>query len=223
MVPALKSFLGQVILSMDFPEITSRKGWVVPEGSGSAINVFGHGGALLVYASTVSYLVYRVGGFYRAGALKQILGRTIQSGVPTSLGIVSMVGFALIMDHCGMIYLLAEGVSRTFGSVYPFFAPWIGLLGAFMTGSNTNSNVVFGVLQQQTAELTGLGAAVILAAQTTGGALGSMIAPAKILVGCSTIGLAGKEGPVLRATLKYGLIITAFFGVFTMLVVRLSQ
>jgi lactate permease len=64
-----------------------------------------------------------------------------------------------------------------------------------------------------------LSAAVILAAQTTGGALGSMIAPAKILVGCSTIGLAGREGPVLRATLKYGLVITAFFGVFTMLAV----
>ncbi|MCF8080330.1 MAG: L-lactate permease [Desulfobacterales bacterium] len=219
MIPALKSFLGQIKLSMAFPEITSLKGWVVPAGSGTAINVFGHGGALLVYASAVSYLVYRAGGFYQTGAWKQILGQTVKNGVPTSLGIVSMVGFALIMDHCGMIYLLAEGISRAFGSVYPFFAPWIGLLGAFMTGSNTNSNVVFGVLQQQTAELTGLSAAVILAAQTTGGALGSMIAPAKILVGCSTIGLAGKEGPVLRATLKYGLIITAFFGVFTMLAV----
>jgi len=219
MIPALKSFLGQVKLSMSFPEITSLKGWVVPAGSGTAINVFGHGGALLVYASAVSYLVYRAGGFYQVGAWKQIMGKTVKSGVPTSLGIVSMVGFALIMDHCGMIYLLAEGISRAFGSVYPFFAPWIGLLGAFMTGSNTNSNVVFGVLQQQTAELTGLSAAVILAAQTTGGALGSMIAPAKILVGCSTIGLAGREGPVLRATLKYGLVITAFFGVFTMLAV----
>jgi lactate permease len=148
MAPALKGFLGQVKLSVFFPEIVSRTGWVVPAGSGSAINVFGHGGALLVYASAVSYLVYRAGGFYQTGALKQILGRTVKSGVPTSLGIVSMVGFALIMDHCGMIYLLAEGISRAFGSVYPFFAPWIGLLGAFMTGSNTNSNVVFGVLQQ---------------------------------------------------------------------------
>lgn len=219
MIPALKSFLGQVNLSLFFPEITSRTGWVVPAGNGNGINVFGHGGALLGYASVISYLVYRAKGFYGAGALGQILVKTVKSGVPTSLGIVSMVCFALIMDHCGMIYLLAEGISRAFGSVYPFFAPWIGLLGAFMTGSNTNSNVVFGVLQQQTAELAGLSAAIILAAQTTGGALGSMIAPAKILVGCSTVGLSGKEGPVLQATLKYGLIITAFFGVFTMLAV----
>ncbi len=84
-----------------------------------------------------------------------------------------------------------------------------------MTGSNTNSNVVFGVLQQETAQLAGLSAALILAAQTTGGALGSMIAPAKILVGCSTVGLSGKEGPVLKITLRYGLVITGIIGIIT--------
>ncbi|NLF78839.1 MAG: L-lactate permease, partial [Chloroflexi bacterium] len=45
------------------------------------------------------------------------------------------------------------------------------------------------------------------ASQTTGGALGSMIAPAKIIVGCSTVGLQGRDGDVLRVTLPYGLAI----------------
>jgi lactate permease len=217
MFAPLRHFLGQVKLSLSFPEITSRTGWVVPAGPGKAINIFGHGGALLGYASIISYLVYAAKGYYSRGAFKRIISNSIKSGVPTSLGIVSMVCFAMIMDHCGMIYLLAEGISRVFGSLYPFFSTWIGLLGAFMTGSNTNSNVVFGVLQKQTAELAGLSTAIILAAQTTGGALGSMIAPAKILVGCSTVGLSGKEGPVLKATLRYGLLITALIGLFTML------
>ena len=44
-----------------------------------------------------------------------------------------------------------------------------------------------------------------------------MIAPAKILVGCSTVGLSGKEGPVLKATLQYGLLITGIVGIVTML------
>jgi lactate permease len=214
----LREFLGQVKLSLVFPEITSHTGWVVAAGKGKAINIFGHGGALLGYASIISYLVYTAKGYYTRGSLKRIVSNSVKSGVPTSLGIVSMVCFAMIMDHCGMIYLLAEGISRLFGGLYPFFSTWIGLLGAFMTGSNTNSNVVFGVLQQQTAELAGLSAALILAAQTTGGALGSMIAPAKILVGCSTVGLSGKEAPVLRATLRYGLLITALMGLLTMLV-----
>jgi lactate permease len=45
-----------------------------------------------------------------------------------------------------------------------------------------------------------------------------MIAPAKILVGCSTVGLAGKEGPVLKKTLRYGLVITGIIGIITALV-----
>jgi lactate permease len=223
MVPSVKAWLGQVKLSMMFPEITSNSGWVVPAGPGKSISVFGHGGALLAYASVLSYIVYAAKGFYQPDAWRVIIKQTVKSGVPTSLGIVSMVCFAMIMDQCGMIYMLAEGISKVFGAAYPFFAPWIGLLGAFMTGSNTNSNVVFGVLQQQTAQLAGISAAIILAAQTTGGALGSMIAPAKIIVGCSTVGLAGKEGPVLRATMAYGLIITAIIGLATLLAVLLGM
>ncbi len=217
MIPSVKAFLGQVKLTFIFPEIVSLKGWVIKAGKGQAINIFGHGGALLLYSSIISFLVYRSKGFYKPHALRAILQETVKSGVPTSLGIVSMVCFAMIMDHCQMIYILAEGISRAFGSIYPLVSPWIGLLGAFMTGSNTNSNVVFGVLQQETAQLAGLSAALMLAAQTTGGALGSMIAPAKILVGCSTVGLSGKEGPVLKATLRYGLVITGIIGIITML------
>ena len=215
MIPFVKEFIGQVKLTFFFPEIISLKGWMVEAGKGKAINIFGHGGALLLYSSIISYFVYWSRGFYKSNALNTVIKKTIKSGVPTSLGIVSMVCFAMIMDHCGMIFTLAEGISRVFGSFFPLVSPWIGLLGAFMTGSNTNSNVVFGVLQQETAQLAGLSTALILAAQTTGGALGSMIAPAKILVGCSTVGLSGREGPVLKSTLRYGLIITGIIGVLT--------
>ena len=218
MIPSVKAFLGQVQLTLPFPEIVSRTGWVTAATNGKAINVFGHGGALLLYATIAGFLVYRAKGFYQPGAVNTIIQKTIKNGVPTSLGIVSMVCFAMIMDHCQMIYILAEGISRVFGSFYPLVSPWIGLLGAFMTGSNTNSNVVFGVLQQETAQMAGLSVSLILAAQTTGGALGSMIAPAKILVGCSTVGLSGKEGPVLKATLLYGLVITGIVGIVTMFI-----
>ena len=216
-IPSVSGYLGQVKLTLAFPEIISLKGWVVEAGKGKSINIFGHGGALLLYSSIVGFIVYRSKGYYKADGLKTIFQKTVKSAVPTSLGIVSMVCFAMIMDHCQMIYILAEGISRVFGSVFPLVSPWIGLLGAFMTGSNTNSNVVFGVLQQNTAQLAGLSVALILAAQTTGGALGSMIAPAKILVGCSTVGLSGKEGPVLKTTLRYGLIITFIIGIISMI------
>lgn len=108
-----------------------------------------------------------------------------------------------------MTHLLANGIARVAGPAFPLVAPFIGALGAFMTGSNTNSNVVFGGLQQHAAVLVGASPLIILAAQTAGGAIGSLFAPAKIIVGCSTVELGGKEGPVLRAAMRYGLAIVA--------------
>ncbi len=54
-----------------------------------------------------------------------------------------------------MTYVLAAGLATAAGPLYPLVAPYIGLLGAFMTGSNTNSNVVFAPLQQQAAQTAG--------------------------------------------------------------------
>ncbi len=116
-----------------------------------------------------------------------------------------MVGLASVMLHSGMTYLLAqglsEGISRT---VYPAVAPFIGALGAFITGSNNNSNVLFAALQMNAAQLLNLSVPLILGAQSAGGALGSVLAPAKVIVGCSTVGLAGQEGSVMRKLLGYG-------------------
>jgi lactate permease len=112
------------------------------------------------------------------------------------------------MQHAGMTDTLARGLAESVGRAFPAVAPWIGALGAFMTGSNTNSNVVFAALQMRTAELLGFSVAIILGAQTAGGALGSVIAPTKVVVGASTAGMAGKEGEVMRKMIAYtGLLI----------------
>ncbi len=89
-----------------------------------------------------------------------------------------------------------------------------------MTGSNTNSNVVFGALQQETATLLALSVPIVLAGQTAGASVGSVLAPAKIVVGCSTVGLGGQEGPVIRRMLLLGLIPVVFVAIATM--VRVS-
>ena len=86
-----------------------------------------------------------------------------------------------------------------------------------MTGSNTNSNVVFAQLQLRTAQVIGLSAPIILAAQTAGGALGSVIAPAKIIVGAATAGLKGQEGHVLRRMSVYTLLLVSLMGMLTWL------
>jgi lactate permease len=213
LVTPVHEFLNEVKIVMEFPKTETALGWVTEAGTGKKISVFGHAGALLAYTSVFGYLLFAKTGYYRSGALKRIISNTTHSAVRSSIGIASMVGFATMMSLSGMTYSLAVGLGQVLEPIFPFLAPYIGLLGAFMTGSNTNSNVVFAALQQQTATLLSLPVALILAAQTTGGSLGSMLAPAKIIVGCSTAGLSGEEGQVLRRTIVYGVIIAAVIGI----------
>ena len=214
--PWLHHTLNQIMIQVDFPELQTSYGWVTPAGIGRTISVFGHAGALLAYVSLAFYIIYWLTGHYTQGVAGRIVKRTVGSAVPSSIGIITMVGMAVVMAHSGMTYVLAVGLGQAAGPFYPLVAPYIGLLGAFMTGSNTNSNVVFAPLQQQAAQLLDINELVILGAQTTGGALGSMLAPAKLIVGCSTAGLAGQEGRVLKRTLLPGLLITGVVGILAM-------
>lgn len=98
-------------------------------------------------SSIIAYLIYRRAGLYEKGAPKRILTGMVKRVMSSSVSIASMVAMAVIMQHSGMTDTLARGLAFSMGWAYPVVAPWIGALGAFMTGSNTNSNVVFGALR----------------------------------------------------------------------------
>jgi lactate permease len=128
---------------------------------------------------------------------------------------------ATVMEYAGMTEALARGLARLAGSLFPIVAPWIGALGAFMTGSNTNSNVVFALLQLRTAQLLSISVAIILAGQTAGAGLASVVAPAKIVVGTSTADLAGREGEVMRKMLPYIIVLVLLISLLTFIAVEL--
>ncbi len=209
LIPGVRNTLGGVKLSLDFPTVETSLGYTTSAGPGRTIPIFRHAGAILLYSSILAYLIYKRAGWYtEGGAGRRIVSGTVRRVMSSSVGIASMVAMAVVMQHAGMTETLARGLAEGVGVAFPVVSPWIGALGAFMTGSNTNSNVVFAVLQQRTAELLGYSVALILAAQTSGGALGSVIAPTKIVVGASTGGMAGREGEVMRKMLVYtGLLI----------------
>jgi lactate permease len=203
LIPGVRGVLGQVIFTLDFPEVTTSAGYVTAAGAGRKIPVFRHAGAILLYSSVIAYFIYRAAGWYQPKAVGRILSGTGKKVMSSSVGIASMVAMAVVMQHAGMTETLAQGLAQGTGRLFPAVSPWIGALGAFMTGSNTNSNVVFAALQMRTAELLGYSVAIILAAQTSGGALGSVIAPTKVVVGASTGGMAGREGEIMRKLLIY--------------------
>ncbi|MBI3359724.1 MAG: L-lactate permease [Chloroflexi bacterium] len=215
LVPPVHDFFNQVVLKIQFPQVRTSLGFVTQAEAGRPISVFGHAGAILLYTSVIAYAIYARAGRYKSGAKRRIVTATLKGVIGSSLGIAAMVGTASIMAHAGMTDLLARGLAGSVGAAFPFVSPFIGALGAFMTGSNTNSNVVFAVLQMRTAQLLSISVPLILAAQTTGGAIGSVLSPAKVVVGAGTAGLAGSEGLVMRRMIVYGGLLVLLTGIVT--------
>jgi lactate permease len=215
LVPPISKFLGQVVIQVDFPATTTALGYVMPAGTNRPIQIFTHTGTILACTSLLAFLIYKRAGRYSNDVVRRILTSTVRGVMASSLSIVEMVAMALVMQQSGMTEALARSLAGGVGTAYPLIAPWIGALGAFMTGSNTNSNVVFAALQMRTAELLAYRVPVILAGQTAGAALASVVAPAKVVVGASTAGMAGKEGEVMRAVIVYAGLLILFICLLT--------
>jgi lactate permease len=215
MIPAVKRLLGGLVIQVQIPELITSLGHITQAAASKPISLLNHAGAVLLYASVLAYLVYWLAGRYQKGSIRSILMGTIKRVQAPSISIVVMVCMALVMETTGMTETLARGLAQIAGKLFPLIAPWIGALGAFMTGSNTNSNVVFALLQSRTAQLLGYAVPIILAGQTAGAGLASVIAPAKIVVGTSTADLTGREGEVMLKMLPYIIILVLLISLLT--------
>ena len=125
-----------------------------------------------------------------------------------------VLAFAFVANYSGLSSTLALVLAGT-GMAFPFFSPFLGWLGVFLTGSDTSSNALFCSLQATTAHQVGVSDTLLVAANTTGGVTGKMISPQSIAVACAAVGLVGKESDLFRFTLKHSLLFAAMVGVIT--------
>lgn len=106
---------------------------------------------------------------------------------------------------------MATAIAGVLGSVWPMFASYVGGLGAFITGSNTVSDMLFGMFQWDIAGQLNLSRTIIIAAQAVGGAMGNMICIHNIVAVCTVVGLLNREGDILKKTfwpfLLYGVVV----------------
>jgi lactate permease len=197
-VPGLRDALHLWTLAVPLPSTVTSLGHHMPDVT-YRYAPLGHTGMLLAYAALLAYALYDwKGSALHRGSPRRIANDTVKTMVPVTLGILAMVGMAAVMEQAGMIQALAEALAGAAGSSFALVSPWIGALGAFVTGSNTSSNLMFGALQADTAGLLGLHVPLVLALQNVGGALGSVVSPTKVIVAVSTLGLMGQEGRVMR-------------------------
>ena len=132
------------------------------------------------------------------------------------LTIALILGLAYIMNYSGMSSSMGLAFTAT-GALFPFFAPILGWLGVFLTGSDTSSNALFGSLQKTTAQQIGVDPHLCVAANSSGGVTGKMISPQSISVATAASNNVGQEGYIFRFTLPHSLAMLCFVSVLTLL------
>ena len=116
-----------------------------------------------------------------------------------------------------MVYIIANASAEAFGRLYPAVAPFLGLLGGFISGSETSAIAMLTAIHLSTAEKIGAVGLLVAAASGIGGGLASVISPAKLQNAAASIDCIGEEGYVLRITFVVSLAITAVCAALTLI------
>ncbi|HWR61584.1 MAG TPA: L-lactate permease [Clostridia bacterium] len=165
-------------------------------------------GTLIILAAFIGGLIQ---GAKFAEILKVLAG-TCKQMAKSIITILAIVSLAKVMSYSGMITSIAAVLVAITGGLYPIFAPLIGALGTFVTGSDTSANVLFGPLQIEVAKNLNMSPYWMAAANTGGATAGKMISPQSIAVATAATGIIGTEGRILKATLKFCLVYLIILG-----------
>lgn len=212
LVPCLDTFLkSHLVSSFNFPviETSFRFGWI-------------SNAAFLLLAGSI------LGGLIQGLSIKRLIVlfcKTLISLKYTALTIIALITMASVMNYSGMINTIAIGLVAVTGSLYPLFAPLIGAIGTFVTGSDTSSNILFAKLQVNVAQklgmtgitthfdISGSEANWLLAANTTGATGGKMISPQSIAIATAACEIQGSDSKILRAAIPYAVVYVLIGGI----------
>ncbi|MBB6646541.1 L-lactate permease [Halobellus ruber] len=184
------------------------------------IELFYLPGSLFVLVAVITYALHGMS----SDEIKASWSEAIRNIAPAVVALWFAVATVMIMQRTGsavvletaplssgMLGLLSELTAGATGAAFPFFSGFIGAFGAFIAGSNTVSDILFGLFQYQAAQQIGAPTQVIVAGQAVGGAIGNLIAIHNVVAALTVVGLIGEEGRVIRLEL----IPVAYYGVAT--------
>ncbi|MCP9207271.1 L-lactate permease [Streptomyces cucumeris] len=164
------------------------------------LNVFNAAGTVLLLAGLLTAVLYRI----RAGRTARAYGDTVRQFRWTIVTVTAVLALAYVMNLSGQTVTLGLLLAET-GGAFALLSPVVGWLGVAVTGSDTSSNSLFGLLQVTAAEKTGISPYLLGAANTTGGVLGKMISPQNLAIAAAVVGLEGREGELFRKVVGWGL------------------
>lgn len=188
----------------------------IPDGQGGTLwswNILWNPGVVFVIVALLTILIHRMKKQEVEKAWVKSLDQIRGAAIPLLFG-VAMVYILrnsgnpditvkyMIDGHEGalgsMLTMMADGLGSIFSSYYLIIAPVLGIVGSFVSGSNTVSNTLFSGLQFETATMVGLSHVIVLALQNCGGAVGNMVCINNAVAACATTNITGNEGRIIK-------------------------
>lgn len=187
-------------------------------------------GGILVFVVLITYFLHKM----EFKELKEAISESSKVMIGAGFVLMFTVPLVRILINSGvngsgfdsMPIAMANFVAQSVGDIYPFFAPMVGALGAFIAGSNTVSNMMLAQFQFGVADALGISTAFMVALQAVGAAAGNMIAIHNVVAASATVGLLDQEGETLRKTVIptiYYCIVVGIIGVVGMYILGLTD
>ncbi len=154
------------------------------------------------------FIAALIGGRIQGATLRvmaEVLVATVRQMMPTVATMLSVLGCAKVMGYAGMISDISAFCIAVAGGLYPVLAPWIGMVGTFVTGSGTSSGMLFGQVQAEAATALGMNEAWTVALNSLGVAAGKMLSPQTLAIGLAAVRVRGKDAELLGAVLPFAI------------------
>jgi lactate permease len=199
----IKDFLAKGEYDFSWPglDILNAKG-EPPTALTYKLNYLPAAGTLLLISGLLTMGALRLS----PGRAVRVYGRTLDQLKWATLTVAAVLGLAYVMNLSAQTITIGTWIAGA-GGVLAFFSPIIGWIGTAVTGSDTSSNSLFGVLQATAAEKAGIDPTLLAAANSSGGVLGKMISPQNLAIGAAVCGLAGREGDLFRRVIGWSILL----------------
>ncbi len=223
-IPFIQDAIGQFKFGIPFAAVKTGYDFIVPAvGSYSPIAILTHPGTYLLISSIFGFFWFNHFNLYDGASKRNILTGIKSSGISSVLSISGFLTMSQIMSGTGQTTVLALGIATVApATLYVALSNVIGVIGAFMTSSNTASNVIFSPLHSSvTSSIEGLSLPIVIAGQSAGGAIGNAIAPANVILGTSTVGNKEDNAAILKITLVYTVITSLIVAGVSVLIFKL--
>jgi lactate permease len=169
-------------------------------------------GTLLLLSGILTGLVYRMKPKQMLSAYKEILVKLRF----TIITVTAVLALSFVMNLSGQTGSLGNALAAA-GMFFVVLSPVLGWVGVAITGSDTSSNSLFGLLQVTAATKVGLDPILMATTNSSAGVVGKMISPENLAVAAAAVGMAGREGDIFRKLIGWSLGLLALFTVLVVL------